>query len=79
MAGILDVQNNKRHLALGQFSYLNRLDAQREANNDALRSSAKGQRMDAIGTGLGSVAVGLATGNPVGVVTGGLGILGSLF
>ena len=79
MAGILDVQNNKRQLAMGQFNYLNGLAGQRDRNNQQLRASAKGQRADAIGSGVGSMAVGLATGNPIGVVTGGLSILGSLF
>lgn len=79
MPGLLDIQNNKRQLAMGQFNYLAGLDTQRQANNKQLLSSAKGQQMDAIGGGLGAMAVGAVTGNPVGIVTGGLSVLGSLF
>ena len=79
MAGLLEIQNNKRHVALGQFSHLNSLDSQRTANNDSLKSQAKSQRNNAIGAGLGTIAVSAATGNPVGMAVGGLQILGSLF
>ena len=79
MAGILDIQNNNRQQALGQMGYLSGLDSQRRANNENLKSQAKAQRNQGIGSGLGTLAVSAATGNPVGMVMGGLQVLGSLF
>ena len=79
MPGLLDIQNNKRQMALGQFNYLNGLDAQRTANNDQLNASAEAQQKQGIGAGVGTLAVSAATGNPVGMVMGGVQILGSVF
>jgi len=79
MAGLLQMDNQNRKIALGQMGYLSGLSAQRDANNQALRDQASAQRKQAIGSGIGTIGVGLATGNPILAGMGAIGLLGSLF
>ncbi len=79
MPGILDVQNDNRRQALGQFGQLAGLETQRNNFNRQMQAQAKAQRKQGLGSGIGTLAMGVATGNPVGMVMGGIQILGSLF
>ncbi len=81
MLGYLNnLYTNDRKQALGQMGYLAGLDAQRQANNDAMRDVARQQQMQTIGSAVGTFGSMALMGNPVtGAVMGGLTLLGSLF
>ncbi len=81
MQGYLNnLYTNDRKQALGQMGYLAGLDAQRQANNDAMRDVARQQQMQTIGSAVGTFGSMALMGNPAaGAVMGALRLFGSLF
>ncbi len=81
MLGYLNnLYTNDRKQALGQMGYLAGLDAQRQANNDAMHRAASQQQRNTIFGALGTVGKFAWAGHPMaGLALGGLSLLGSIF
>ena len=77
---LLQLQQTKKSNALAGFDSLANADESRKANNEALKSQDKQQKVTGVSAAAGTgLAVGLAVSGPVGWAVGGTLALLSLF